>query len=43
VDELTKEFLAASQEGLERMEFRVTGLEERSGDAPQPGRTGEQG
>lgn len=32
VDELTKEFLAESQEGLERMELCVTELEKRPGD-----------
>jgi two-component system chemotaxis sensor kinase CheA len=32
VDELTKEFIAESQEGLERMERCLTGLEKRPGD-----------
>jgi len=32
VDELTKEFIAESQEGLERMELCLTALEKRPGD-----------
>ena len=33
MDELTREFLIESQEGLDRMERCLTDLEERPGDA----------